>query len=138
MKTSFAAALLAAALFVVPFALPAAAITRVVPRSGETIDVSIVNLDVIVTDKRGHRVHGLTKDDFEVFEDGKPQSISNFAAYAPEPKSVVTDSKTTLTTPVVETPKRQHRTIVVFIEYFKLPAFRTEAKIGRASCRERG
>src|SRR5260370_15470676 len=109
---------LAAALLVIPFAFPSAAVTPVVPRAGETIEVSIVNLDVIVTDKRGHRIHGLTKDDFEVFEDGKPQPISNFAAYAPEPKSVVTDSKTTLTT--VETPTRQHRTIVVFIEHFKL------------------
>src|SRR5438477_5853493 len=117
---------LAATLFAMSFALPAAAI-KPIARAGETIEVSIVNLDVIVTDKRGHRVHGLTKDDFEVFEDGKPQSISNFAAYAPEPKSVVTDSKTTLTTPVVETPKRQHRTIVVFIEQFKLPGFRSQS-----------
>jgi VWFA-related protein len=118
----------AAALLLIPFAFPSAAVKPVIPRAGETIEVSIVNLDVIVTDKRGHRIHGLTKDDFEVFEDGKPQPISNFAAYAPEAKSVVTDSKTSLTT--LEAPKRQHRTIVVFIEQFKLPGFRTQSIFG--------
>ena len=53
----------------------------VIPRAGETIEVSIVDFDVIVTDKNGARVHGLTRDDFEVFEDKKPQTITNFAAY---------------------------------------------------------
>ena len=99
----------------------------VVPRAGETIEVSIVNLDVIVTDKRGHRIHGLTKDDFEVFEDGKPQVISNFAAYAPAPASVVVDSKSGVSMPVqTPAPKRQRRTIVIFIEAFRLPSMRID------------
>jgi len=46
----------------------------------EKIDVSIVNIDVTVTDRRGQPVQGLTRNDFEVFEDGKPQPISNFYA----------------------------------------------------------
>jgi VWFA-related protein len=45
----------------------------------EKIDVSIVNVDVTVT-SHGAPAHGLTRDDFEVFEDGKPQSITNFYA----------------------------------------------------------
>ena len=43
----------------------------------ERIDVRVVNVDVTVTSK-GVPVIGLTRDDFEVFEDGKRQSISNF------------------------------------------------------------
>jgi VWFA-related protein len=43
----------------------------------ESIDVRVVNVDVTVTSK-GVPVSGLTRDDFEVFEDGKRQAISNF------------------------------------------------------------
>ena len=111
-------------------ALPlfAASPAQTLPRAGESIEVSIVNLDVIVTDKHGQRIHGLSKNDFEVFEDGKPQPITNFAAYAPEQKSAVVDSKTTLNVPTTtpaEAPKRQRRTIAIFIERFNLPADRS-------------
>jgi VWFA-related protein len=44
----------------------------------EKIDVSVVNVDVSVTDRHGQPVPGLTRDDFEVLEDGKPQPITNF------------------------------------------------------------
>ena len=43
------------------------------------IDVSLVNVDVTVT-SRGEPVHGLTRDDFEVFEDGVRQPITSFDA----------------------------------------------------------
>jgi VWFA-related protein len=45
---------------------------------GTSVEVRVVNLDVVVTDKNGNRVSGLTKDDFEVLEDGKRQTITNF------------------------------------------------------------
>jgi len=46
----------------------------------ETVDVTVVNVDVYVTDKQGRRVTGLGKDDFELSEDGKPVKITNFYA----------------------------------------------------------
>jgi len=46
----------------------------------ESIDVNVVNVDVFVTDRKGNRVRGLTADDFELFEDGKPVRITNFYA----------------------------------------------------------
>ncbi|MCP4201423.1 MAG: VWA domain-containing protein [bacterium] len=46
----------------------------------ESIDVNVVNVDVFVTDKTGARISGLTKDDFELFEDGRPVEITNFYA----------------------------------------------------------
>jgi VWFA-related protein len=42
------------------------------------IDVKIINVDVSVTDRGERPLAGLTKEDFEVFEDGKLQSIKNF------------------------------------------------------------
>ena len=46
----------------------------------ESIDVQVVNLEVFVTDRQGQRVSGLTRDDFEVLEDGRPVEITNFYA----------------------------------------------------------
>ena len=44
----------------------------------DTVDVSVVNVEVYVTDEKGERVTDLERDDFRVFEDGKEQTISNF------------------------------------------------------------
>jgi uncharacterized lipoprotein YajG len=37
----------------------------------EKIDVSVVNIDVSVTDRTGQPVSGLTRNDFEILEDGR-------------------------------------------------------------------
>ncbi|HKF57478.1 MAG TPA: hypothetical protein VKJ45_18615, partial [Blastocatellia bacterium] len=39
------------------------------------ITTQLVQLDVVVTDKNGRVVRGLTKDDFELLENGKKQEI---------------------------------------------------------------
>ncbi len=41
--------------------------------------VNLVLVDVVVRDKRGAVVTGLTRDDFQLLEDGKPQQILTFA-----------------------------------------------------------
>jgi Ca-activated chloride channel homolog len=53
---------------------------RISAQDGPTfrMDVKLVNLFVNVTDKTGAIVGGLGKDDFQVFEDGRPQKISVF------------------------------------------------------------
>src|SRR5436853_7357155 len=40
----------------------------------------LVQVRAVVTDKRGQPVGNLTKDDFEVLEDSRPQVISFFSA----------------------------------------------------------
>ena len=40
-----------------------------------TVNARLVVLDIVVTDASGKSVDGLTANDFEVFEDGKPQQI---------------------------------------------------------------
>ncbi len=90
-----------------------------IPRAGETIEVSIVNVDVFVTDRSGRHIVGLTKDDFEIFEDGKLQPITNFAEYRSglENESASVEGGEPAAAPVA--PPRQHRTLVVFIDRFQ-------------------
>src|SRR5215831_16579558 len=42
------------------------------------VQVDYVEVDVVVTDQRGNLVRDLKKEDFQVFEDGKAQTISTF------------------------------------------------------------
>lgn len=44
------------------------------------VEVHVVNVDVSVTDRSGNPVTGLSQADFEIFEDGRPQKITNFLA----------------------------------------------------------
>ena len=43
------------------------------------ISSTLIQIDVTVTDKKGNIVSDLTADEFEVFENGKKQDISNFS-----------------------------------------------------------
>jgi Ca-activated chloride channel homolog len=52
--------------------------TAQVPRFSSGVDV--VNIGVTVSDRKGNLVAGLTPDDFEILEDGKPQTVRYFAA----------------------------------------------------------
>ncbi|HEX9799574.1 MAG TPA: VWA domain-containing protein [Thermoanaerobaculia bacterium] len=47
---------------------------------GETVEVRVVNIEVVVTDRDGTPVSGLVKEDFELRVDGRPVAITNFYA----------------------------------------------------------
>jgi VWFA-related protein len=49
------------------------------------VSVDVVNIFFNVKDKHGLLIPNLTRNDFEVFEDGKPQTIKYFAAEANQP-----------------------------------------------------
>src|SRR5437879_3289699 len=54
------------------------------------VTVNLVQVDAVVTDSKGKQVTNLTADDFQVFQDGKPQKITHFsyistAALTPAP-----------------------------------------------------
>jgi Ca-activated chloride channel homolog len=53
------------------------------------MDVNLVNIFVNVTDQNGSIVGGLTKDDFAIFEDGRPQEISFFDRESAMPLNLV-------------------------------------------------
>jgi len=50
-----------------------------------SVDVNVVNLFFNVKDKHGALVPALTKNDFQVFEDGKPQQIRYYSAETNQP-----------------------------------------------------
>ncbi len=60
-------------------ALPAAAQDSPLPDLfSEVIDVRVVNVEVVVTDRSGNRIRGLQPDDFELRVDGEPVPIDYF------------------------------------------------------------
>ena len=46
--------------------------------------VELITVDAVVVDDAGRPVAGLTKDDFVVKEDGRPQAIASFEAFTAE------------------------------------------------------
>jgi len=97
----------------------------------DTVDVNIVNVDVYVTDKKGNRITGLTKDDFELYEDGKPVVITNF--YAVEEGTVKEggiplEPLDELAPPenfgsVAAAPEDQRLSLIVYVDNFNLHPF---------------
>jgi VWFA-related protein len=88
------------------------------PPVSERVEVSVTNIDVIVTDSKGNRVPDLTQNDFEVFQDGVPQVISNFYAVSGG-KVLLEDGKTVpLDSPAAaeEVPKQLQARYVVYVD----------------------
>ena len=61
-----------------PATTPPAAQSPAAPTTTLSVDVKVVNLPVTVRDKHGKIVTSLSKDDFALEEDGKPQTIRYF------------------------------------------------------------
>ena len=58
----------------------AAGLVYAAPPGQIRVQVNLVNLFATVRDKHKAIVPGLKMDDFQVFEDGQPQEITNFSA----------------------------------------------------------
>jgi VWFA-related protein len=63
-----------------------------------------VNVEVYVTDKDGKRVRGLKREDFELSEDGKPVTISNFLAVGDEVAAPIPAGATASAVPIPTAP----------------------------------
>ncbi len=55
------------------------------PTFGERVDVNVVNVDVVVTDRAGHPITDLRQEDFELLVDSTEVPITNFSAIS-EPR----------------------------------------------------
>ncbi|MCI0665148.1 MAG: VWA domain-containing protein, partial [Acidobacteria bacterium] len=91
------------------------------------IETELVQIDLVVADKNGKLVRDLKREDFELFEDGKKQQITHFAAgTATKPATWLRaerppqarENKTTVTT----TEVRGGRYIVIAVDDFHLAA----------------
>jgi len=82
----------------------------------EKIDVNLVNVDVTVTAK-GHSVQGLTKDDFEVREDGVLQTITNFYAVENAPALAVDNESSASPAPAPIVDERFRRKVLLIVDY---------------------
>ena len=82
--------------------------------------INFVRVDVIVSDKSGVNIADLKQSDFEVTEDGKPQSIENFkfikldggvssAARRPRNMGWKNGSWTGKEPPILLEPQHRHR-----------------------------
>ena len=99
----------------------------------ESIDVNLVNVDVYVTDKKGNRVRGLGKGDFELFEDGKPMAITNFYAVeegepvrsepAPAAPAPALEPRPITPLPAPEVPEDQRLHLVVYVDNWNIKPF---------------
>jgi VWFA-related protein len=82
---------------------------------GETVEVRITNVETIVTDKAGKPVSGLTKDDFEVYENGVLQQLSNFAEVRQSvPAGTLTQGEATPAEAAA--PDMRRRVIAIFVD----------------------
>ena len=88
---------------VVSASLLGAAQQQPAPTATFQVEVNFVDIDAVVTDGRGNFVGDLTKDDFELLDEGRPQEISAFSlvdiplpsagARTPAATAVVSDVK---------------------------------------------
>jgi VWFA-related protein len=122
-----------------PLPKPAASSQESQEQFGVTVNVSVVNVDVYVTDKQGRPVTGLTRDDFQVFEDRRPVEITNFyavnagkavtpspvaaAAPAPAAPSAAAPAPAVQELDKVQTPEDQRLHLIIYIDNFNLRPF---------------
>ena len=78
--------------------IPGAVFAQEEPSSTLKIDVRLVNVFVTVTDANGAPVARLSKDNFQVSEDGKEQKIAVFDKESALPLSIVLEVDTSLST----------------------------------------
>jgi VWFA-related protein len=86
----------------------------------DTVDVNVVNLEVVVTDKTGLPVSGLTLDDFTILEDGQTVPISNFFAIengVPAAESLPEDeTPVPVGAPGLVGPETQRLQLIIFVD----------------------
>ena len=98
----------------------------------DIVSVNVVNVDVYVTDKKGNPITGLTKNDFELFEDRKPMAVTNFYAVEGGKPSAASDPGPVLAPvagpagapPAPEPiPEDQRLRLIVYVDNFNIHPF---------------
>ncbi len=104
-----------------------------------SVTTSLVQVDAVVTDSKGRYITDLNADDFEVYEDGKPQAITNLSyvrtGSKPEPRPRGGRTKSAAASPPPPSaPMRRRdvrRTIVLMVDDLGL-SFESMASVREA------
>ncbi len=91
-------------------------------------EVGLVNLDAVVTDKKGRRVTGLKASDFTLRVGGKPVAITNFSEYEPPAGAPAGATSTAPAAPAAAPVERPKRRVVLFIDRLTLGDQRRSAR----------
>ncbi|HEX8409334.1 MAG TPA: VWA domain-containing protein [Thermoanaerobaculia bacterium] len=97
---------------------------------GEEIEVRVIDVDVVVTDRQGNPIMNLTRDDFELYEDNKRVEIAYFSRIADGRLTDVPplQQPSTIATGVAPAAPRMPLTWVIFIDHTNLsPQRRNQA-----------
>lgn len=101
------------------------------------LEVNYVDIDAVVTDDRGNFVADLTKDDFQLFEDGKPQDISTFSLVDIPPPAPLSRAQATALTPSTSDVKSNAQPIsgrlyVIVLDDLNVAPLRTKTVVAAA------
>jgi VWFA-related protein len=86
------------------------------------IKTDLVQVRAVVTDRKGQLVDNLKQQDFEILENGKPQTVSFFTLerILGSSSGPVPDSAATTTTTRATVPQKPVRTIILFVDTLHL------------------
>jgi VWFA-related protein len=121
-----------------PAPLPAAS-----PAAGSfPVAVDQVTVDVVVANRRGEPVTGLTEQDFTLLEDGRPQKVVSFDVVRPGPSTAASGGSETAAWPVATNTERaagRGRTFVILFDNLHMsPLGARSAKSAVAAFLEKG
>lgn len=100
------------------------------PAVVEKIDVAIVNVDVTVTGADGKPVAALSRDDFTIFDDGRPQTMTNFYAVSSAAAAPSTAAGGTTAGPPLQEPRFRRR-VFVLVDIFHTTKIRRALALTR-------
>ena len=87
--------------------------------------VELVTVDAVVTDKKNNPIESLTRDAFQVFEDGKPQAITSFEAVVLPPSAPVGPTKARTISTNQSAEVRTGRTFIIVFDDVHLQPFQS-------------
>jgi VWFA-related protein len=117
---------------IIAFAIAFSAAASLAQNAAESIEVRVVNVDVVVRDRAGKPVTGLTKADFEIYENGQKREITNLsevraAAGPAQPSTKSASPQPSELPPAAEQPiEIRPRNIVMFVDNYSLQPFRRD------------
>src|SRR3954465_3781265 len=113
---------------VIALAIALSAAVSLAQQVAESIEVRVVNVDIVVRDRAGKPVTGLTKADFEIFENGQKREISNLYEVRAPASPATPVAKTAA--PAEPAPAESEapveirpRNIVMFVDNYSLQPF---------------